>query len=105
LLTFEPPRPEHILYFLQHPNVSKYDLSSVEFVDCAAAPLSSPLQRALSARLGVSTIRNGYGLSETVAAAIIPVPGQAAEMMRKGSVGIPIPGVEVGIHYSILENM
>ena len=83
-----PPPP-------QHPDVSKYDLSSVEFVDCAAAPLSAPLQRSLSARLRVDTIRNGYGLSETVAAAIIPTPERAAELMRKGSVGVPMQGIEV----------
>jgi acyl-coenzyme A synthetase/AMP-(fatty) acid ligase len=81
--------------YKQHPDVTKYDLSSVEVVDCAAAPLSAPLQRSLSARLGIDGIRNGYGLSEVVAGAVIPPPDRTLEMQRKGSVGFPMPSIEV----------
>ncbi len=67
----------------------------MEVVDCGAAPLSAPLQRSLSTRLGIEGVRNGYGLSEVVAGAVIPPPERTLEMQRKGSVGFPMPTIEV----------
>ncbi len=66
-------------------------------VDCAAALLSAPLQRSLSTRLGTEGIRNLYGLSELVAAAVCPPPERTLEMQRKGSVGFPMPSIEVSL--------
>ena len=40
-------------------------------------------------------IRNGYGLSEVVAGAVVPPPERTLEMQQKGSVGIPMPCIEV----------
>ncbi len=72
-------------------------------VDCAAAPLSAPIQRSLSVRLGVQVIRNGYGLSEVVAGAVVPSPDMAMELQRKGSVGTPLPGIEVSLYCIVAE--
>ena len=47
----------------QSPIVKKYDLSSVYFVMCAAAPLSAELQEQLVRMLPNCFIGQGYGLS------------------------------------------
>ena len=42
-------------------------------------------------------VRNGYGMSEIVGAGIVPPPDSAADIMRKGSVGVVMPGIQVCI--------
>jgi len=80
-----------------HPDVGKYDLSSVTAIPCAAAPLSKDIQNAIFARLNVNTIRNGYGMSEMVGAGIVPHPDNALEAMEKGSIGEVLAGMEARI--------
>jgi len=84
----------------KHPMVDEFDTSSIEQVLCAAAPLSVQLQNALSARLKVPSIRNGYGMSELVAAATVPPPDASPELMRKGSIGYIMPGLEMCVRDS-----
>ena len=85
--------------------VEKYDLSSVNAIICAAAPLSKEIQSQLFARTKVDRLgndlwlllvctclpmlrfRNGYGMSEMVAAGIVPHPDTAKRTMAKGSIG------------------
>jgi len=81
----------------KHPDVEKYDLSSVTAIPCASAPLSKEIQNAIFARLNVNTIRNGYGMSEMVGAGIVPHPENAVEAMKKGSIGEVLVGMEARI--------
>lgn len=81
----------------KHPDVGNYDLSSITAIPCAAAPLSKDIQNAIFARLNVNTLRNGYGMSEMVAAGILPHPDNAIEAMKKGSIGEVLPGMEARI--------
>jgi len=81
----------------KHPEVAKYDLSSVTAIPCAAAPLSKDIQNAIFARMNVNTIRNGYGMSEMVGAAILPHPENAVETMKKGSIGEVLVGMEARV--------
>jgi len=81
----------------KHPDVEKYDLSSVTAIPCAAAPLSKDIQNAIFSRLNVNTIRNGYGMSEMVGAGIVPHPENAVEAMNKGSIGEVLVGMEARI--------
>ena len=90
--------------------MEKYDLSSVSAIICAAAPLSKEIQSQLFARTKVDRsqnfplgnfndfifaicylpkfrFRNGYGMSEMVAAGIVPHPDTAKRTMAKGSIG------------------
>lgn len=81
----------------KHPLVDEYDLSSVHDVICAAAPLSPQIQTALADRLKIKTFRNGYGMSEIVAAGIVPPPPLADHIMKKGSIGLLMPGMEAKV--------
>jgi len=78
----------------KHPDVEKYDLSSVSAIICAAAPLSKEIQSQLFARTKVDRFRNGYGMSEMVAAGIVPHPDTAKRTMAKGSIGQVMAGME-----------
>jgi len=69
------------------------DTSSMRFAGCGAAPASSSLLRAFERRYRIPVIE-GYGLTEcTVAATINPLTGPR----KPGTVGVPLPGIEVGI--------
>ena len=56
--------PPIVLALAKHPLVDEFDLSSLEFVDSGAAPLSAELEVACAKRLGCR-IQQGYGLTET----------------------------------------
>lgn len=96
-ITHLPIVPPIAAVLAKHPVVDNYDLSSIKEVLCAAAPLSVQLQNALSARVNVKFIRNGYGMSEMVAACMCPPPELSEEMMRAGSVGVLLAGNEARI--------
>ncbi|KAI1118812.1 hypothetical protein F5Y14DRAFT_397775 [Nemania sp. NC0429] len=63
-ITFASIPPPVVLALAKHPAVSKYDLSSVKFVNSGAAPLSRNLVEAVWDRLTIPVMQ-GYGLSET----------------------------------------
>lgn len=65
--------------------------ASVRLAVSGAAPLDAELVSAFHARFGV-TLHDGYGLTETSPVVTTSVVGEAA---RPGSIGVPIPGVEV----------
>jgi len=81
----------------KHPMIDDYDLTSCKDILCAAAPLSPQIQKVLAERLQIKTFRNGYGMSEIVAAGICPPPAQADHIMRKGSIGLVMPGIEARV--------
>ena len=69
------------------------DTSSLRFVICGAAPMPRQLIGEFEERFGVPVVE-GYGLSEcTVVCTLNPLHG----VRKAGSVGIPVPGVEVGV--------
>uniref|UniRef100_A0A182TA88 Luciferin 4-monooxygenase n=1 Tax=Anopheles maculatus TaxID=74869 RepID=A0A182TA88_9DIPT len=58
--------PPLMVFLAKHPLVDKYDLSSLVFLGCGAAPLSKELELAVMKRLpNLQMILVGYGLSET----------------------------------------
>ncbi len=76
---------------LSDPTHEKYDLSSMEFGICGAAPLSEDLMRNFEKTFGVEIIE-GYGLTEgTCVSTINPRDG----VRKAGSIGLPLPGQEV----------
>ena len=84
--------PPVALLLANHPLVEKYDLSAVELIFCAAAPLSSELSDAVSTRLDC-TIVQGYGMTELSPVCHL-VPKTAP---RSGSVGQTIAGTSCRI--------
>jgi long-chain acyl-CoA synthetase len=85
--------PAMFAMMLNSPLADKYDLSSLRRCGSGSAPLPLDILRGFQERFGCP-IREGYGLSE--AAPIVTT--QRPDMPQKpGSIGIPIPGVEVRI--------
>ncbi|MFJ1703918.1 AMP-binding protein [Kitasatospora sp. NPDC088346] len=56
--------PPIALALAKHPLVDSFDLSSLRFVLCSAAPLDADLAAACARRLGLPNIRQGYGMTE-----------------------------------------
>uniref|UniRef100_A0A240PPP9 Luciferin 4-monooxygenase n=1 Tax=Anopheles epiroticus TaxID=199890 RepID=A0A240PPP9_9DIPT len=58
--------PPLVVFLAKSPLVDGYDLSSLHAVLCGAAPLSREIEELVQSRLpNVSTVRTGYGMSET----------------------------------------
>ena len=58
--------PQIILFLAKHPDVDKYDLSCLKYINSATAPLGGDVVKSTSDRLqGQCIIRQGYGLTET----------------------------------------
>jgi long-chain acyl-CoA synthetase len=69
------------------------DTRSLRFVICGAAPMPRQLIGEFEERFGVPVVE-GYGLSEcTVVCTANPLHG----IRKAGSVGLPVPGVDVGV--------
>jgi long-chain acyl-CoA synthetase len=68
-------------------------LASIRLAFSGAAPLSAEVAEACERRFGL-VIRQGYGLTET---APVVTSSVVAEPPRRGSIGVPLPGVDVRI--------
>ncbi|MFB7913960.1 4-coumarate--CoA ligase family protein [Streptomyces sp. NPDC056061] len=87
--------PPIVLALAKHPSVDRYDLSSLEYVVSAAAPLDAELAAACSRRLGLPPVRQAYGMTElSPATHVVPL---AAENPPPGTVGRLLPGTEMRI--------
>ncbi|KAL4220136.1 hypothetical protein ACF0H5_020548 [Mactra antiquata] len=84
--------PPIMVMLAKYPKVSEYDLSSVEFIACGAAPLSKEIERAVTARLNVSRVFQGYGMTE-----VGVTHACSKEDARYKSVGKILPLVEMKI--------
>ena len=87
-----PVVPSMIQVLLSMP-LEDYDLSSLRFFACGAAPLAAEVVHELERRLPGVEIREGYGLTESSAIISSNRPGAR----RLGSVGVPVPGCEVKV--------
>ena len=78
---------------INHPDLGKYDLSSLRVSLSGGAPIAPEVREKFGELSGCRVIE-GYGLSETAAVvACTPFEGEA----RPGSVGLPLPGITVEI--------
>jgi long-chain acyl-CoA synthetase len=84
--------PSMIAMLLAQP-LESYDLSSLRYVYSGAAPLPLELARELERRVPTALVLEGYGCTESSSIIAATPPGAR----RLGSVGIPVPGVEVRI--------
>jgi long-chain acyl-CoA synthetase len=85
--------PAMIHALVSYPHADHYNTSSLESVSSGSAPLPVALLHAFEKKFGAK-VYEGYGLSE--AAPIVTAHKNGIEI-KPGSVGIPIPGVEVKI--------
>ncbi len=69
-----------------------FDLSSIRVLTCGSAPLSPETFRRFQERFGFPLVER-YGLTETAINTSNPLHGEK----KPGSVGRPLPGVDVGI--------
>ena len=86
--------PPIVLAMAKHPLVDEYDLSSLEYVNSGAAPLSAELEVACGERLGCH-MQQGYGLTETS-----PVTHWVSDKLAgtmPGSIGPALPNTECRI--------
>ena len=93
---FRTPRlwivPPVALALAKHPLVEKYDLSCVEQVCSAAAPLGADVAKAMGARLGADAVQ-GYGMTELAPVSHVSPFGEG----RPGASGVAISNTECRI--------
>ncbi len=76
--------------FIEHPAISKYDLSSLDKVGTGGAPLPTAVFDKYKDMLGIE-LMDGFGMSETMAFTIAGVAGY----LRVGSIGYPCPMYDI----------
>ncbi|MFI5605637.1 AMP-binding protein [Amycolatopsis sp. NPDC051903] len=86
--------PPIALALAKHPLVDDYDLSCVDVVMSAAAPLDADLADELAERLG-ATVLQGYGLTES-SPCTHGIPVDRPDVDR-GSIGVLVPSVEARV--------
>jgi 4-coumarate--CoA ligase len=84
--------PPIVIALAKHPIVDQYDLSALQQIVCAAAPLSAELALETGARLGCEVVQ-GYGMTELSPVSHLTPPGQ----FKPGSVGVTVPNAETMI--------
>ena len=82
-----------MLQLLLAQRLEDFDLSSLWYLACGAAPLPREVVAELGRRLPHVELREGYGLTETSALVSTNPPGR----IRLGSVGLPVADVELRV--------
>ncbi|MFH8800426.1 4-coumarate--CoA ligase family protein [Streptomyces sp. NPDC017936] len=88
--------PPIVLALAKHPAVARYDLSSLQYVISAAAPLDADTAAACSRRLGLPPVGQAYGMTELSPGTHV-VPLHAMAHAPAGTVGRLIAGTEMRI--------
>ncbi|XP_069114739.1 probable 4-coumarate--CoA ligase 1 [Argopecten irradians] len=88
--TFSLIAPPLVNFFAKHPLVDKYDLSSLHTPYSGAATLSRTLTEQMAERLNITSIRQGYGMSETTGA----THTDPKDGWKYGSIGKPVPNTQ-----------
>jgi long-chain acyl-CoA synthetase len=92
--TVMPAVPTIFMAFTNHPDLEKYDLSSLMGCFSGGAPLPPEVCRRFEEKTG-AVIFEGYGLSET--APVVSVNPSHRQLRRIGTIGFPIPGTDVKV--------
>ncbi|MFH8568789.1 4-coumarate--CoA ligase family protein [Streptomyces sp. NPDC017993] len=87
--------PPIVLALAKHPLVARYDLSSLQYLVSAAAPLDAELAVACSRRLGLPPVMQAYGMTElSPGTHVVPLD---AHRPPPGAVGKLVPNTEMRI--------
>ncbi|VEN73157.1 Long-chain-fatty-acid--CoA ligase [Candidatus Desulfarcum epimagneticum] len=90
--TFMPAVPTIFVAFTNHPDLDKYDLTSLMGCFSGGAPLPPEVCRQFEAKTG-SIIFEGYGLSET--SPIASANPTDRDTRKIGSIGFPMPSTDI----------
>ena len=93
--TFTGGVPTMLLAMLQHPDFAKYDLSSLQAVVCAGAPVPVFLMEQVKERIGADVVI-AFGQTENTGAITLTLLDDSFEL-KAATVGIPLPHVEAKI--------
>lgn len=88
-----PIVPTMLVYMLLFPEADKYDIRSVKYWVCGSAPLALDTWKQFKEKFGAE-IAEGWGLTEAGANNATNV---CAPVIKPGSIGIPIKGMEIKI--------
>ncbi|CAO1315869.1 unnamed protein product [Diamesa serratosioi] len=81
--------PPIMVFLAKSPLVDKYDLSSIEEINCGAAALSKDIEDQVKRRFRRKLIiRQSYGMSEATLGTLT-----SKEIVKAGSVGSPVQGI------------
>ena len=87
--------PPIALALAKHPDVDKYDLSSLDFMVSAAAPLDAEIAHACAHRLGLPAVTQAYGMTElSPGTHVVP---RHAPSSPPGTVGKLLPSTEMRV--------
>ncbi|MEO7019940.1 MAG: AMP-binding protein [Ktedonobacteraceae bacterium] len=93
--TFTGGVPTMLIAMLHHPDFAKYDLSSLERVVCAGAPVPVSLMEQVKERIGADVVI-AFGQTENSGAITLTLPDDPFEL-KAATVGIPYPYTDVKI--------
>jgi acyl-CoA synthetase (AMP-forming)/AMP-acid ligase II len=82
------------LTMANHPELEKYDLSSLRYIMWGATPVTPAVAEVVTSRTGVRWLP-AYGASELPVISVNPVANPAS--WRLDSAGLPVPGVELRV--------
>jgi acyl-CoA synthetase (AMP-forming)/AMP-acid ligase II len=88
--------PTHYVRMLEHPEFSRFDLKSLRTGIVAGAPCPLPLMEKVVSLMGIREICIGYGQTEASPIITFTSVDDPIEV-RVGTVGHPIPGLEVKV--------
>ena len=89
--------PTMLARILDHPDFAKTDLSALVAIAYGAAAAPATLMRAAMAAMPDVAFANVFGQTETLGAYTTLLPADHHDPNRVGSVGRPLPGVEVRV--------
>lgn len=92
-VTLFPAVPTIYAAINNHPNLDRYDLSSLRLCLSGGAPLPLEVQRRFEALTGCSLVE-GYGLTE---ASPVVSANPLFGLNKVGTIGLPLPGTEIRI--------
>ncbi|KAI0213049.1 4-coumarate--CoA ligase-like 7 [Lamellibrachia satsuma] len=90
--------PSIAVLLAKSPLVDRYDLSSVRYISCGSAPLSSDVEEEMKRRIGSGLyVGQGYGLTETSAVLTLTPNADSGVTLPPATVGLPLPGTQMKV--------
>ncbi|RDD38269.1 4-coumarate--CoA ligase 1 [Trichoplax sp. H2] len=93
-IKYAPLVPPLYVFLAKTPLVEKYDLSSLQETMCGAAPLDYDLSQTVRKRVGLSLVRQVYGMTE-----LSPLShmGKRSDKDKLGAIGIVVPNTKAKV--------
>lgn len=91
-VTHFPLVPPLLLWLVQHPMISKFDLKSLKTVLSGAAPVAPKIFEAAYEKLALTSAGQGYGLTE-----MCPVSARGRSTGPLAASGMPAPNTEIRV--------